>query len=349
MRLGIVTNDIAELGHQFATTRLAYTATDRGHDVWVISVGDLSYDPDERIRAVGRRARPKKGHWRNGAAYLDAVRGPDGIRDDLVVEQLDVMLLRENPGKDAHRPWARTAGLLYGRLAAERGVLVVNDPDGLSRATSKMYLQEFPDLVRPRTMVSRDRESLRRFVVSEGAPVVLKPLVGSGGKDVFLVQPDDLANLNQIIEVISRDGYVIAQEYLPKAAEGDTRMVLMNGVPLIVNGRYAAFRRIRKGGDLRSNLSAGGELAKAVVTDEMLHVADIVRPRLVQDGMFLVGLDLVGEKLMEINVFSPGGLGSAAVFEKVDFARAVIESLEKKVEAAQRYAGRLSNALLATL
>jgi glutathione synthase len=348
VRLGIVTNDIGELGHQFATTRLAWTAADRGHTVWMISVGDLSYDPDEHIRAVGRRAIGKR-RWRSGQPYLEALRGDRSVREELVVDELDALLLRENPGKDAHRPWARTAGLLYGRLAAERGVLVVNDPDGLGRATSKMYLQEFPDVVRPRTLVSRDRDALRRFVEAEGGPVVLKPLVGSGGKDVFLVHPEDLANLNQIIEVISRDGFVIAQEYLPKAAEGDTRLVLMNGEPLRVNGRYCAFRRVRKGGDLRSNLSAGGELAKAVVTDEMLHVADIVRPRLLQDGMFLVGLDLVGDKLMEINVFSPGGLGSAGTFEKVDFAGAVIEALEKKAEAADRYAGRLTNALLATL
>src|SRR5690606_31609580 len=134
---------------------------------------------------------------------------------------------------------------------------------------------------------------------------VLKPLQGSGGASVFLVRPDDIPNINQMIDAVSRDGYVIAQEYLPAATEGDMRLFMMNGRPLRVKGKYAAFRRIRSGGDMRSNGHAGGKLAEAEVTDTALRMAEIVRPKLVQDGMFLVGLDVVGDKLMEINVFSP--------------------------------------------
>src|SRR5690349_13370413 len=98
-----------------------------------------------------------------------------------------------------------------------------------------------------------------------------------------------------MIDAVTRDGYAIAQEFLPAAKDGDTRLFLMNGQPLVVDGKYCAFRRISAKGDVRSNLHAGGRLAKATVTDEMLKLAEIVRPKLVADGMFLVGLDIVGD------------------------------------------------------
>ena len=134
------------------------------------------------------------------------------------------------------------------------------------------------------------------------------------------MRESDGSNLNQMVDAVSRDGYVIAQEYLPAAEEGDMRLFLMNGQPLRYRGKYAAFRRVRSGDDMRSNIHAGGKLREATVTDLQLRIAEIVRPKVVQDGMFLVGLDIVGDKLMEINVFSPGGLGSAQRFEKVNFA-----------------------------
>ena len=172
---------------------------------------------------------------------------------------------------------------------------------------------------------------------------MLKPLQGSGGASVFLVRPDDVPNINQMIDAVSRDGFVIAQEYLPAAEKGDTRLFMMNGRPLRVKGKYAAFRRVRSGDDMRSNIHAGGKLAEAVVTDEALRLAEIVRPKLVQDGMFLVGLDVVGDKLMEINVFSPGGLGSAQKLTKVNFAKHVIAALQRKVEYMEYYGRNFGN------
>ena len=163
------------------------------------------------------------------------------------------------------------------------------------------------------------------------------------------MRPEDRANLNQIVESLLRDGYIIAQEYLTAAEEGDTRLFLMNGRPLRYRGKYAAFRRIRSGDDMRSNIHAGGTLRAAEIDSSHLRLAEIVRPKLVQDGMFLVGLDIVGDKLMEINVFSPGGLGSAQKFEKVNFNIAVLEALEKKVEYMQYYRRNFDNVEMATL
>jgi glutathione synthase len=143
--------------------------------------------------------------------------------------------------------------------------------------------------------------------------------------------------LSQIIEAISRDGYVVAQEYLPEAVNGDVRLIVMNGQPLLYEGKYAAFRRTNKSKDIRSNMSAGGIASKVTVTDEMWSIVEVVRPKLVSDGMFLVGLDIVGDKLMEINVFSPGGLGSAESLYDVNFAPAIIEELQRKVSIRQHY------------
>ena len=163
------------------------------------------------------------------------------------------------------------------------------------------------------------------------------------------MKPDDASNLNQMIDAVSRDGYIIAQEYLPAAAEGDKRLFVMNGRPLLSKGRYAAFCRVRSGGDMRSNIHAGGSKAKAVITESDLKIAEIVRPKLVEDGMFFVGLDIVGDKLMEINVFSPGGLGSVQQFEKINFSKIVIHALERKVQYMGFYGRNFDNVEMCTL
>ena len=100
---------------------------------------------------------------------------------------------------------------------------------------------------------------------------------------------------------------------------------------------------------MRSNIHAGGRLSQAEITDKHLRLVEMVRPKLVQDGMFLVGLDIVGDKLMEINVFSPGGLGSAQLFEKVNFSNAVIDAIERKVDYMQFYSRNFDNVEMATL
>jgi glutathione synthase len=131
--------------------------------------------------------------------------------------------------------------------------------------------------------------------------------------------------------------------------EGDVRLFVMNGRPLVHEGKFAAFRRVNKSGDARSNMHSGGESQPAEVTDKMLRMVEIVRPKLVSDGMFLVGLDIVGDKLMEVNVFSPGGLGTCEGLYGVNFTNAVISALEHKVELRSQYRTALSNVILATL
>ena len=348
MKIGFVCNDIATEEAGYTTTRLGLSALEMGHEPWLMSVGDFSNDPDDCVRAWARAA-PRKS-YRSTKTYLADVQGDKAKVERICVDDLDVLCLRNDPAADLGvRPWAQSAGYIFGQRAAERGVIVVNDPHSLAVATNKLYFQNFPEGVRPRSLISRHPEDLKKFVTDEGGRACLKPLQGSGGTNVFVVTPKAKGNLNQIVDAVTRDGYAIAQEFLPDAKHGDTRLFLMNGAPLIVDGHYCAFRRVAAKGDVRSNLHAGGKLAKATITDEMLELAEIVRPRLMRDGMFLVGLDIVGAKLMEINVFSPGGLGSAAKFEKVDFSHAVIAALERKALARKRDGKAFTNRQLAVL
>jgi glutathione synthase len=343
MKLGIVVNvmDSSEAG---ATTyRLAADAINAGHDVWVMSTGNLVYNPNDTIGALARTVPP--GRY-TSARFLDIFKSGKAVDKWITLDDLDVLLLRSNPS--VQRAWAQSAGIHFGRLAMRRGVIVLNDPNGLSKAMNKLYLQTFPEMVRPRTLVTRSLSRIEAFLADEGA-IIIKPLQGSGGAGVFIVRKDDERNLEDIFEAVSRDGYVMAQEYLPAAADGDTRLFLMNGMPLRHRGKYAAFRRVRTGDDIRSNIHAGGKLRRAELNDTMFGLAEMVRPRLVEDGMFLVGLDIVGDKLMEINVFSPGGLGSAQKFEKVNFTHAVLEALERKVDYMNYYRRNFSNMELATL
>lgn len=348
MNIGFVVNDVHSEQAGYTTTRLGMAARNRGHGVWVIGAGDFAYDADEKVRARARPASRKQ--YKSSEIYLEDIQGRKAIQERITVDDLDVLMLRSDPSTETgFRTWAQSTGIMFGRVAMRHGVIVLNDPNGLAKAMNKMYFQLFPEEVRPRTIITRDRDEIKAFAREQGGRIVLKPLQGSGGQGVFLVEKNELSNLNQMVDAVSRDGYVIAQEYLPAAAEGDTRLFMMNGRPLRYKGKYAAFRRVRAGDDIRSNIHAGGRLRQAEVTDEMLHLAEIVRPKIVLDGMFLVGLDIVGNKLMEINVFSPGGLGSAQKFEKVNFTHAVIGALESKVAYMKYYRRNFDNVEMATL
>ena len=349
MRIGFVVNDVMTEDHRYTTTRLSFSAIKLGHEAWTMGVGDFIYDPDGSIHAHARSVPGKR--YKSTKTYLETLQSNKAEQERIVVDDLDVLLLRNDPADDAgERPWAQTSGILFGQLAVRRGVIVLNDPFSLANAINKTYFQHFPEGVRPETLITRNADEVRDFVKKHGDNVVLKPLQGSGGQGVFLVRPDDGSNLNQIIEAIIRDGYVVVQEYLPAATKGDTRLFVMNGEPLTHKGKVAAFRRVSKTEDIRSNLHAGGKIEPATLDDKALALVEMVRPKLVQDGMFLVGLDIVGDKLMEVNVFSPGGLGSAQSLEEVDFTVAVIEALERKVNYKKCYQELpISNLAIATL
>ena len=347
MIIAFFVNSMADEHPHYTTTILANECVRRGHSVLYLTPGDFLITADNRLLIHGRF--PPRRKYRTFKEFFAALQD-DSEKRTIDIEEVDVLMLRNDPSRDAgERPWAEGAGILFGREAARRGALVLNDPAGLSQAVNKLYFQSFPEEARAETLISKHAADIKAFSESHGGKVILKPLQGSGGQGVFSVGGKNASNINQMIEAISRDGYVIAQAYVPAAKEGDIRFFLLNGVPLMNKGKYAAFRRRSASDDVRSNIHAGGSASKAEIGETELMVAEMVRPKLVRDGMFLVGLDIVGDKILEINVFSPGGLRNSSKFEGVRFSPVIVEAIERKLAIRKAYPGRFSNRALAVI
>lgn len=346
MNIVILITDLEKKKAAHTTIRLARELTNRDHMVWFVTPGDFSLDPQDKLWMNARRV--PKPRYKLSPAYLkDLVENP--VREPVKAEDTDLLFLRDNPSKyDVAGQWARPTGAIFGRLAAKEGVVVVNDPNALAMAVNKLYFQSFPREVRPMTLITRNRSEIKDFAQHLKGDMVLKPLQGSGGEGVFLVRKSENYNLNQLTDTLAKDGYVIAQEYLPAAVKGDLRIFCMNGEPIQVKGKYAAFQRERSGDDIRSNLHAGGTMTAAVVSPTVLKLCELVKPQLVADGLFLVGLDIVGDKIMEINLFCPGGIEGMEHNEGVNFSRAIAKELESKVEFARTQGRQFCNRTLAT-
>jgi len=325
MRLGVAVNDARGVMAMQTTAMLLGAAVRRGHRVWAFGVGDVALDASGRATAAAR-ALP-------GAA-ADAERVVSALADAAPVplaldgpDAPDVLLVRTNPARDPARAALHELLLGLGHLLAARGVRMVNAPAGLARAASKLYLADLPAETVPPFAVAADPDALVAAVRALGGAAVLKPLAGTRGRGVLRVHPDD-PNLRPLAELLTAGGPAMAQAWAPGAEAGDTRVVLVGGAPLAVDGRVAAIRRVPAAGDFRSNLHAGGSAAPAELSDAQRATLAAIGPRLAADGLWLVGADLVGEQVIELNVFSTGGLRDAERFAGVDFAGATIEALE---------------------
>ena len=346
MRILFVVNDVDTEVDRATSTVLTTTASRRGHRVHVAGVRELEYFDDGHVGATARCGPGEE--VESQQAFLDVVQGEGAERELVTTRDLDVIWLRYNPGEEGGEAWTQNSPLLFGQLALEHGVVVLNHPYSLSWATSKMYFQQFPERVRPASIITRSYERVAEFHRTHGRKIVVKPLMGYGGTDVFLVG-QDADNLRQIVESVSRSSYLIAQEYLPGAENGDTRLFLVNGKPLLVEGKYAAFRRLAGADDFRSNMSAGGRPALPEMDDDMLRLAAIVGPKLIKDGIFFAGLDIVGDKLVEINTISSGGLNICGKLHDTDFGTPVIEAVERKVFYKRHYGEHIRNIEIATM
>lgn len=326
MNICFYVGDVAAEKPEYTTTRLALAAARAGHDVFYSDADDFVCRPDGSVHVRARRARSGDTLERLLSRIQDA--GPE---DAMAVDDVDALMMRAEIGHELEgRPWAATAALIFGGMAARAGVLVVNDPEALALAADKSYLQRLPVDVRPRTLITRYRDDIKEFIENEGGRAVIKPLHGSKGHSVFVVSRDDESNLNQMIDAVLRDGYATAQEFLPGVEDGDIRVLLLDGEPLRVGDAYAAFRRRPSGGDVRSNMSAGARAEAVTFDDDLAALVGRVGPQLRSDGMLFVGLDVIDGKVIEVNAESPGGLGSTSAFGDVDFAAPVIDVLEKK-------------------
>lgn len=330
MNIAFLINQTHKEENGFTTTLLAYEALRRGHSIIYIGLADFVYRDEEHIEAHvriilgGTEIASKED-------MLSQLRNGKKQRYDMA--DIDVLWLRFDPVMDMYnRPWAAAMGLQFAQLVKRMGRLVINDPDQLMQASNKLYLENFPKAIRPKTLVTRFFSDVQEFLNKEDNKIILKPVKGSGGKNVFMITPEEQQNLKQTVEVIARDGYVIAQEYLPEAQKGDIRFFLLDGEPIQIDGAYAAVQRVQKEGEIRSNIHQGAKAAKANIDAAVLALVDQVKDKIKVDGMYLVGLDIVGSKIMEINVFSPGALGLASHLTGKDFVGHVIRHLEMKVK-----------------
>ena len=336
MRLAFVVSELAAERPVYTTITVALAALRRGHEVWFVDLADFAWDPDDRIRARARSARPRPYGDDAGEDYLADLTGPAARRERIEVDELDLLWLRTAPSFDAAtRPEVQSMAFAFGRAARERGVVVLSDPDALARALAdKLWSQRLPAELRPSTLVTRDADEIAAFAAAHPGDVVVKPLQGGAGNAVFLVRKGE-PNLRQIVDAVARYGYVVVQEHLPGAAAGTVRLFMVDGRPLRVDGRYAVLRHVPRPGDMRSNFNVSGTIAPAELDADARAIADAVGPVLAADGMFFAGLDIVGDRLLEANLFSPGGLRGAERLQGVRFSDAVVAAMEAKVDAVR--------------
>jgi glutathione synthase len=330
MRIGLFVNDVATEVDEYTTTRLARAAARAGHDVWYVGVGDVELgESDDRLLARAHVARLDDGDTLE--TFMERVKTCEA--DEIVLDDLDALFLRNESLEDLReRPWACPLGPVFGQVLEARGVTVVNDPSTLLRATSKLYLEEFPEKIRPRSLVTRDPESIERFVGQVGHCVV-KPLYGSKGRNVFMVDDESETNLAQITEAVLQDGYALAQEFVDGGEDGDARIFVLEGRILEREGMLAAFRRVPTGDDPRANISKGGRAVPLEVSEVEVGIVDAMSAKLVADGMFFVGIDVIGDKVVEINAESPGAMQAIERLYDVDACVTVIEALERRAGA----------------
>jgi glutathione synthase len=254
MKLAFFVNDVATEVDEYTTTRLARAAAQGGHEVWYVGVADVEHgERDGQLSARAHGAEFEKADTLD--SFMERIKERDAER--IVLDDLDALFLRNESIDDwQQRPWASPLGVVFGQMLKARGVTVVNDPMSLVRATSKLYLEEFPEKIRPRSLVTRDPEAIKRFVAQVGHCVV-KPLYGAKGRNVFMIEHQAEANLAQITEAVLLDGYAIVQEFIDGGEDGDARIFLLEGQILERDGTLAAFRRVPTSNDPRANICAG--------------------------------------------------------------------------------------------
>ncbi|MHB9878091.1 ATP-grasp domain-containing protein [Pacificimonas sp. ICDLI1SI03] len=348
IKIAFVVNEVATEKDDFTTIRLARKAVARGHEVALIGLGDFIYDWQDGICAMATVS--KVAEFDDDKTYLAHLQDPEMERTRIRLAEYDILMLRSDPAEELiPRSWAPSSSLLFAQLASLNDTIVLNDPKHLTDAVNKTYFQGFPEAVRAATTITREPAEIARFLDAHSGKGVIKPLQGSGGQGVFLINKKNRENLNQIVEAVIRDGYAIVQEYLPAAKDGDLRMITLNGRPLKVDGTYACLHRFSETDDHRSNISAGGSVEMVTPDETALRIAEIIGPKLIDDGMYLTGLDIAGDKMMELNVDTPGGINFIEDLSGVDFSGAIVDDLERKVRLQRQYGGTLSNRQLAVI
>lgn len=238
----------------------------------------------------------------------------------------DVIFMRAEPPMDP---------LMLNFLdSVKNDVFIINSVGGMREANNKLYTAAFEDPnneIIPVTHVSKNKNYLIKMIEDSSSDrMILKPLDGYGGSGVILIEKSAMGNINSLLDfyIHKKDGtsdYVILQEYIAGAEEGDVRILILNGLPI------GAMKRIPGEKDHRSNVSAGGTVGKHKLTKQEKLLCSKIGPRLVKDGLYFVGIDVIGGKLVEVNVMSPGGITYINKANKIKLQEQVVDFIEGKV------------------
>ena len=292
-----------------STFRLAEEAQNRGHDLYVYTPNDLTFNRGKIIAKVRSISLKRKigDHVNFGAVEL------------LALSEFDVIWLRQDPPFDMG--YITNTHLLD--LIGQK-TLIVNNPFWVRNLPEKLLVLEFPDLI-PETVISRDLEEIKRFK-NEFKDIIIKPLYGNGGAGIFRLREDDknLTALHELFSNMSSEP-LIAQAFLPDVKKGDKRIILVDGEPV------GAINRVPKAGETRSNMHVGGKAEPAKLSQRDREICRSIGPILKNKGQVFVGIDVIGDYLTEINVTSPTGIQELERFDKVNIAEMIWHAVEKKV------------------
>ncbi|MCB0132363.1 MAG: glutathione synthase [Caldilineaceae bacterium] len=281
-------------------------AHERGHEVYYVPKGGIALDRGN-VLFTATPAQPQR------VAEQPYITGaPVRLTD----ADVDAVFIRPDPPFDDE--YLMNTWLLD---QATRRTLVINQPSGVRTVNEKLWATQFTDLI-PRTLITRAKADYLDFLAREG-DVIVKPTNGHGGKSVFRVRQGDL-NANVVFETLSNMGQVevVVQEYLSAAAEGDKRILLLNGDYL------GAVLRVHGEDDHRNNFFAGGHAEEAVITPREREIIAALAPHLRKLGLWFVGIDIIGDRLVEVNVTSPTGIQEASAFAGERLADRVIDFVE---------------------
>ena len=318
MRIAIVIDPLASLKpYKDSTVAMIASALARGHEVHVCEQGEL-WIAAGRVHARTRAIELLDASGRQANWYRTHDASPRPLAE------FDAVLMRKDPPFDME--YLYSTHLL--ELAQREGVRVFNDPRAIRDHNEKLAIAQFPRFA-PETLVTRDPERLREFVATHG-DAVFKLLDGMGGASIFVVRAGD-PNLGVIIETLNQFGArsVMAQRYLPEIADGDKRVLLIGGevVPYCL-------ARIPKKGESRGNLAAGGRGEARPLSDADRAIGEALAPVLAARGLLLVGLDVIGDRLTEVNVTSPTCFREIQDQTGFDVAGMFVSALEREVSRA---------------
>jgi glutathione synthase len=283
----------------------------RGHELYHLGIKDL-FAHGHRVFGQARRCEVVREvpHFR----FLDG-----GARYPL--EHFDAIFMRKDPPADAAYLYATMLLSLTDRSRT----FILNEPAGLREANEKLYSLNFPEAIPP-TIVTYDIAHLKQFMDEQGGEMIVKPLDGHGGEGVFHAHRSD-RNLNAILETVTRfeTRPIMGQRYIPEIRDGDKRLLVLNGEPL------GCTLRVPRDDEHRGNIHVGGNCVKAAVTERDRDICRLLRPRLERDGLYFVGLDIIGSYLTEVNVTSPTGIQEVDRLDGVNLEAKVIDFVESRL------------------